>query len=127
MALEAVWRDLHKTDDLLKGRAIATAIAAMDYDVRLTAAGAGLDDDVILLDEQPTATNFPGPDVVQVPDEHWLPLHSALDDIIREQLEFDTALEASKHAPPMNLKLVGGVFCVVIMGYVLYRMILQGE
>ncbi len=77
------WRELCRFDDLLQARAVATSVAAMEFDVRLCAAAAPAreDDDA----GRP-------PYVVEVVHTDWPDLAEVLDQIIDEQQEFDLRL-----------------------------------
>ncbi len=77
------WRELCRFDDLLQARAVATSVAAMEFDVRLCAAAdpAREDDDA----GRP-------PYVVEVVHTDWPDLAEVLDQIIDEQQEFDLRL-----------------------------------
>jgi hypothetical protein len=85
--MNAGWRELYRCDDLLQARAVATSVAAMEFEVRLT----GLDSDHDQPDE--ADSDFPGPYLIEVPDQHWPVLADVLDEIIDEQREFDEALQ----------------------------------
>jgi hypothetical protein len=82
------WRELFRCDDLKLARAVATCIAAMEFDVRLCSINPaswdleeGRDEDV------------PGPHVIEVPANFWPQLAGVLGEIIDEQREFDQTLE----------------------------------
>ena len=109
------WRELYRTDDLLRARAVVTAIAAMEFDVRLATAEGALAD--AMTDEQ-AAADFPGPYVVEVPQEHWTELSTSLNEIVDEQEEFDSRLEARQDERSFRLtsafKLAAGVLAIFI-------------
>jgi len=94
MVADRCWRELCRFDDLLSARAVATSIAAMEFDVRLCAADAPA--------EPPPehAHDHPGrpPFVVEVRSRHWHDLADVIDEIIAEQREFDLALESRRGA-----------------------------
>ncbi len=92
------WRELFRCEDLRLARAVATTIAAMEFDVRLSSinpaawesgtdrrqgceAGASCD------------RHIPGPHVIEVPVEAWPQLVDVLGEIVDEQREFDEMLE----------------------------------
>ena len=77
------WRELCRFDDLLEARAVVTSIAAMEFDVRLSAAGdpARESDDA----GRP-------PYVVEVIHNDLPDLAEVLSEIIYEQREFDRHL-----------------------------------
>src|SRR2546426_4000189 len=88
------WRELYRCNDLLAARAVTTSIAAMEFDVRLRGR-----DDPHALDHDPLAfrpCDFPGPYIIEVPQQHWGDLAQVLDQIIDEQAEFDALLAARK-------------------------------
>ena len=67
-------------------RAVATSIAAMEFDVHLSATGGGA------FDGEASPPGRP-PYVVEVDPAHWGDLADVLSEIIEEQLEFDRRLE----------------------------------
>ena len=81
------WRELYRCDDLKLARAVATTIAAMEFDVRLCsihpAAGDSADD----------KDEVPGPHVIEVPSNVFVQLAGVLSEIIDEQREFDATIE----------------------------------
>lgn len=83
------WRELFRCDDLRLARAVATCIAAMEFDVRLCSvhplAGTTADDS--------DAIDIPGPHVIEVPAAHMHQLAAVLGEIIDEQREFDEMIE----------------------------------
>lgn len=87
------WCELFRCDDLLQARAVATCVAAMEFDVRLISAAAIRPGSKAAPDHD---VEFPGPYVIEVPAEHWRDLSSVLREIIDEQREFDDYL-ASRH------------------------------
>ena len=89
MVADACWQELCRFDDLMLARAVATSIAAMEFDVCLCAAGdphAAGDDDGRVDDG---ADPLRPPYVVQVSPGSWHQLAAVLDEIIDEQQEFD--------------------------------------
>lgn len=77
------WRELCRFDDLLQARAVATSVAAMEFDVRLCAAA-----DPACEDDDAGRPPF----VVEVVHTDWPDLAEVLDEIIDEQQEFDLRL-----------------------------------
>jgi hypothetical protein len=102
------WRELYRCNDLRQARAVATCIAAMEFDVRLHSAssirrGDGLDDDA----------EFRGPFVIEVPVEHWPDLAGVLVEIIQEQREFDEWIELRSQRRQLKIVLILGAAGVV--------------
>jgi len=95
---DSPWRELFRCDDFRQASAVATSIAAMEFDVQLrsteprssphTAAGAF--DDPYADDWERTQR---GPFIIEVSPQHWQPLRDLLDEIVQEQVEFDALLE----------------------------------
>jgi hypothetical protein len=83
----ADWRDLHWCEDLVQARTIATAIAAMEFDVRVRNAATALP---VGDDEE----DWGGGYVVETRAADWPDLAGVLDEIIEEQREFDAFLDA---------------------------------
>jgi len=84
---DADWRELACFDDLHQARAIATAIAAMEYEVRLIdARGGEVRPDLELAYNAPYA--------LQVPAAERAELADVIDEIVAEQMEFDVRLAA---------------------------------
>ena len=83
----ADWRDLYWCEGLARARAIATSIAAMEYDVRLRNAATALP---VMDDEE----DWGGGYVIQARTEDWSDLADVLDQIIDEQQEFDAFIDA---------------------------------
>ena len=85
MVASKPWHELCRFDDVVLARAVATSIAAMEFDVRICASGhpAGTDD-----------ADHPGrpPYVVEVAPGELTDLAEVLDEIIDEQQEFDRIL-----------------------------------
>ena len=98
MVAERRWCELCRFDDLMLARAVATSIAAMEFDVRLCAA----DGPAPRADE--AHTGFP-PYVVEVFGSQWQPLAEVLDQIIDEQQEFDRAI-AQRQTGSRNARIV---------------------
>jgi hypothetical protein len=84
---QADWRDLHWCEDLIQARRIATAIAAMEFDVRVRNAATALP-------VQDNEEDWGGGYVVQARAADRPDLAGVLDQIIDEQQEFDAKLEA---------------------------------
>lgn len=98
------WRELYRCDDLVQARAVATSIAAMEFDVRLHAPQAKSVDDEP--GEDVVEFNCPGPYVIEVPEEHWPDLAEVLRDIIAEQAEFDERIELRRYRHQRKLVVV---------------------
>jgi hypothetical protein len=113
------WRELYRTDDLLRARAVATSIAAMEFEVHLI--GADERDDQALTEEpQPAPADFSGPFIIQVRHEDFSTLNDALDEIVREQEDFDVDVEAKKH-PRASVGYVITVILVLVAVYLLFQ------
>jgi hypothetical protein len=95
------WRELHRSNDPLAARAVATAIAAMEFDVRTR----GVDES----DDESSDLESAGPFVIEVPSEHWFALADVLGEIIDEQREFDEALVRRADARRSRIVLVLGI------------------
>ena len=76
-APDTTWTPLFESDDLRQARMVATCVAAMEYEVRLE----GRDD----------AEH--GPFTVRVTADDWAQLTEVLDEIIREQEQFDVFID----------------------------------
>ncbi len=88
------WRELYRCDDLKLARAVATTIAAMEFDVRLCSihpAAGGIEADEI--DANQRDDDIPGPHVIEVQAPHFRQLAAVLGEIIEEQREFDERIE----------------------------------
>lgn len=88
------WRELFRCDDLKLARAVATTVAAMEFDVRLCSihpAVGGIDADEP--DANHREDDIPGPHVIEVPARHFGQLAAVLGEIIDEQREFDATIE----------------------------------
>lgn len=97
------WCELFRSDDLLLARAVATCVAAMEFDVRLISAAAIRPGSNAAPDHD---AEFPGPYVIEVPSEHWRDLSSVLREIIDEQCEFDERLAMRQQRRQLKLLLV---------------------
>ncbi len=82
MVAETAWRELYRSQDLLEARAVATSIAAMEFDACLCAED----------DERPGY-------VIRVRLDDWPDLADVLPEILHEQQEFDRRLEQRKAVP----------------------------
>ena len=102
------WRELYRCENLVQARAVATCIAAMEFDVRLSSAALSRHSAATGDDE-----DFPGPYVVEVPMEHWSDLADVLLEIVREQQEFDEMLEMRAHRRQLQVVLILGAAGVV--------------
>lgn len=109
----AAWRELFRCDDLKLARAVATSIAAMEFDVRVCsinpAAWVCADNDV---DHKSSSCSrdddcvIPGPHVIEVPASVWPQLAGVLGEIIDEQREFDELLELRRERHRTRLVIV---------------------
>ncbi len=79
MVAQTTWHELYRCEDLLGARAVATSIAAMEFDARLCACG----------DHRTEQPLF----VIEVRLADWADLADVLPEIIDEQQEFDRRLE----------------------------------
>ncbi len=77
MVAQSSWRELHRCEDLLEARAVATSIAAMEFEARMYEDG---------------GTYY----VIDVRGADWHDLADVLPEIIDEQREFDRRLEQSR-------------------------------
>ncbi len=114
MVAKGSWCELCRFEDLLLARAVATSIAAMEFDVRLNAPDRGTDDDA-----------HPGrpPYVIQVGRGAWNELADVLDEIIDEQQEFDRRLAAprttGRHARIVTvITLTGAADVLLLLGLI---------
>lgn len=89
MVADACWQELCRFDDLMLARAVATSIAAMEFDVCLCAAGDPDDDEDDDGRVDGGADPLRPPYVVQVSPGTWHELAAVLEEIIDEQQEFD--------------------------------------
>ena len=86
MVAQSSWLELHRCEDLLEARAVATSIAAMEFEARLYEDG--------------------GPDyIIEVRGADWADLADVLPEIIDEQQEFDRRLE-QRRASPVNRRMI---------------------
>jgi len=81
------WRDLCWCEGLARARAIATTIAAMEYDVRLRHAATALS---VTAEEE----DWGGPYVIEARAADWDELADVIDQIVDEQQQFDTFIDA---------------------------------
>ena len=86
MVAKTHWCELCRFDDPVLARAVATSIAAMEFDVRLCAAVS--------------------PFVVEVPGSERIELAEVLDEIIDEQVEFDRMLARRQAAGVRHVRIV---------------------
>jgi hypothetical protein len=97
MSSPGSWRELTRCDDLAEAGAIATSIAAMEFDVRIRDLGTG----VVIGDEHHPGVGHDGgavdvvngPCVIEARAEDWADLTDVLDQIVDEQGAFDAHLE----------------------------------
>ena len=113
MVAETPWRELCRIEDPVLARAVATSIAAMEFDVRLAAAGGmeGVADDE-------TGSGRP-PYVVEVDRAEWQELADVLDEIIQEQRDFDRLLaercHVGRHARLVTVITLAGAADVLLL------------
>jgi hypothetical protein len=127
------WRELFRCDDLKLARAVATSIAAMEFDVRLCSvnpsawrddaepsghAGSSMPAEAgafgarfsphgcLSLPNRAAACDLPGPHVIEVSAGAWHQLKDVLAEIIDEQREFDQMLEARRQRNRTTLVVV---------------------
>jgi hypothetical protein len=128
------WRELYRCDDLRQARAVATTIAAMEFDVRLCSRSpADIDDGADSCGQSPGMAmpglsamdpvhggacnritvlardeddELPGPYAIEVRDDTWPQLADVLFEIIAEQQEFDQMLEWRRQRNHVRLVLV---------------------
>ncbi len=74
------WRELARFDDLPLARAVATSIASMEFDVRVS----GADSEAVDVPDPPYR--------IEVHHTHWHDLADIFDEIVDEQVEFDRRL-----------------------------------
>ncbi len=87
------WQELCRFDDLMLARAVATSIAAMEFDVCLSG---GRDEEADLAAESAAedllTDPLPPPYVVLVCPSDWREIATVLEEIIDEQADFDRRL-----------------------------------
>ena len=104
------WCSILVDEDLRRARRVALAIAAMEFPVRIRHAVAGSPDPLPGEGvEEPD-----GPWVVEVQDLHWVDLDGVLEDIIREQDDFDDRLDRIE-ARSLRWQRVALLFVVVVV------------
>ncbi len=86
---EGRFRELCRIDDPVIARAVATSIAAMEFDVRLHAPHDGR-----------------APHVIEVESLHYADLDDVLEEIVTEQVEFDRLLAERRRAHQPRLVVV---------------------
>ncbi len=114
MVAQGAWCELCRFEDLLLARAVATSIAAMEFDVRLNALGGATDDD---------AHSGRPPYVILVGRGARNELADVLDEIIDEQQEFDRRLAeprtAGRHARMVTvITLTGAADVLLLLGLI---------
>lgn len=98
--MQATWCELCRFDDLVLARAVATSIASMEFDVRLSAIGC-----TTRPDDEPNQGRPPY--IVQVDHVDVRDLTDVLDEIIDEQREFDRMLsDRNRSVRPMRIMTV---------------------
>lgn len=105
----AQWRELCRFKDPQLARAVATSVASMEFEVRLSP-------------DEPSELGTP-PFIVQVDDDDWATLKDVLDEIIDEQREFDQLFEMhhvkrSRQRIVIILTLAGVAEALVILGLI---------
>jgi hypothetical protein len=116
MVAAIAWQELCRFDDLLLARAVATSIAAMEFDVCL-ACGVDRDAGAADIAEAESAAGDVSADsppyVVLVCPSDWHEIAGVLDEIIDEQEDFDRRLaerfETSRHARIVAVLTLAGV------------------
>jgi hypothetical protein len=91
------WRELYRTNDPALAHTVATCIEGMEFDVRVRdAIGCVIDGS----DEEGGSANphapFKPPFAIDVRSEDWAGLRGVLDELIAEQVEFDSKLEVDR-------------------------------
>ena len=82
MVADTAWRELYRSQDLLEARAVATSIAAMEFEA-------------CLCTEDDERLGY----VIRVRLDDWPDLADVLPEILHEQQEFDRRLEQRKAVP----------------------------
>ncbi|MHC4415694.1 MAG: hypothetical protein ACYS0G_10450 [Planctomycetota bacterium] len=112
MVTSTSWCELARFDDLPLARAVATSIAAMEFDVQLHDPDQGAGDEAIAL---PRRTRY----VVEVDGRDRAALADVLQEIIDEQEEFDRALarrqSATEHAGLVIIITMTGAADILLM------------
>ena len=112
------WRELCRFADSTLARAVATSIASMEFDVRLTG------DDRRAQQRTVESTNSAtAPYVIEVNHSDWGVLADILDEIVDEQLEFDRLFEThhTRHSRQrifIIITLTGVVEVLAILGLI---------
>jgi hypothetical protein len=101
-------------------RSIATTIAAMEYDVRLRDAGSGR-----LMSD--AGDDSGGPYVVEARAADWPELVDVLDEIIREQREFDAALDRWRDVGSKTMRVLLALAALAAMVLALFMLLGAGE
>lgn len=105
MQIANPWQELCRFTDQTLSRAVATSIAAMEFDVRLIEIG------------------NPNQYVIEVDHEHFDALNEILQEIVDEQIEFDELLEfncttRSRQRIIIIIALTGVVEVIAILGLI---------
>ena len=87
MSREQSWRELYRSNDLYEASMIATCISAMEFEVVLS------DVSGQRIDNPPHEGTGP-PFIVKVSSVCWAQLNDVLEEIIEEQMQFDTYLSS---------------------------------
>jgi len=99
------WRELMRCDDDRLARIVTLSIASMEFDVRCTHV------------EDPLAgrrIQEIDPYLIEVRDEDWHDLSTVLNELIEEQLEFDTYLEHRDRAVGRHQRRVLLILAIVV-------------
>lgn len=108
------WRALYRCDDLLQARAVATSIAAMEFDAQIRCANGNLEHSDR---EGHVNVDFPGPYSVEVVDQDWPELVGALDEIVGEQAEFDQRIQRRQRRSGLILAIT------MLLAVILWRIV----
>ncbi len=106
MVAETAWRELYRSQDLLEARAVATSIAAMEFDA-------------CLCTEDDERAGY----VIRVRLADWPDLADVLPEILDEQQEFDRRLQRRQAEPDRQrivliVTLTGIVEILAILGVI---------
>lgn len=86
------WRELYRTNDLSLAHTIATCIEGMEFDVRLRDSLGR----VIDASEDSAGAKLQAPYGIDVPQDQWSALREIVNELIQEQMEFDTKVAADR-------------------------------
>jgi hypothetical protein len=104
------WRRLHRCEDLRGARAVATSIAAMEFEVRVRDLISGVLVDVV--DDELT-----GPFAIEVRGADWADLADVLDELIDEQETFDAFVDGwhARSTRAMRIVLAAVVLIIALL------------